>query len=285
MEFLRVVGGRRSIRWFAPDRDVEPEKVQRVLEAARLTGCPGNLQPWRAVVVRQGTLGTADRERLLAANNHQHGQQQAPVWIYWFGDPAAVAPGAFLAQISLGLEVGALASSAGWDTESARAAIEEGVPANEGMAPLHETVHPLPPELAPVLAAQETVGAITTALLAAVNEGLGTGLNILAAPPSAPDVVEVLGVPPRFAPVWLQLLGYPAEDPAGGGARPREPFEALFADGRWGTPLRRDPRVVESLAGEGLIQPEAPQPGRAEELDELSRRFGLAPGRTSTDGG
>jgi hypothetical protein len=45
---MKVVGDRRSIRWFRPLKAVEPAKIQRILEAARMTGCPGNLQPWRA---------------------------------------------------------------------------------------------------------------------------------------------------------------------------------------------------------------------------------------------
>lgn len=276
MEFMRTVGSRRSIRWFRPWQPVAPEQVQRVLEAARLTGCPGNLQPWRAVVVRPGELAAEQRERLLAANNHQRAQEQAPVWIYWFGDPAAVVPGAFIHQIGLGLEVGALGEVAGWDLEAGRAAIERGVPPPAGMPPLDATIHPLPPEAAPYLASQETVGACTTALLAAVAEGLGTCLHIVAAPTRMGDVYEVLGVPAHFVPVWLQLLGHPAERPDGGGARPREPFEALFADGRWGRPLTRDPAVTAALEREGLIQPEAPLPGREEELAHLGRMFGLA---------
>lgn len=118
MEFLRVVGSRRSIRWFRPWQPVEAEKVQRILEAARVTGCPGNLQPWRAIVVTQADLDAGDRDRLLDAANRQRPHEQAPVWIYWFGDASAVAASTFLAQISLGLEVGMLAREAGWDAEA-----------------------------------------------------------------------------------------------------------------------------------------------------------------------
>ena len=53
MEFLKVVGDRRSVRWFRPWEPVDPASVQRILETARWCGCPGNLQPWRAVVVVQ----------------------------------------------------------------------------------------------------------------------------------------------------------------------------------------------------------------------------------------
>jgi nitroreductase len=285
MEFARVVGSRRSIRWFKPWKPVEPGKVQRILEAARLTGCPGNLQPWRAVVVVQADIDPADRERLLDAANRQRAHEQAPVWIYWFADPAAVAPAAFLAQISLGIDIGMLSASAGWSREAARESIEHGTPAPPGMPPLHQTVHGLPPEIAGIVAAQETVGACTVATLAAVNEGLGTCLHVATAPGSASVLFEVLGVPAHFLPGWLQLLGYPAEEPAGGGQRPREPFESLFARGRWGTPLARDPAVAEEMEREGLIQPAAPLPGRAEEIAYLSRMFGYDGGAARPEEG
>jgi nitroreductase len=280
MEFLDVVGSRRSIRWFRPWRTVEPETVQRVLEAARLCGCPGNLQPWRAVVVRQSELDPADRARLIDAAHAQRPVEQAPVWIYWFGDASAAAPRAFLAQVTLGIRVGMLSRDAGWDEEAARAAIEEGVPTPSGMPALHETVHGLPPEIAAVLASQETVGAITVATLAATNEGLGTCLVVPATPTTAAALYEVLGVPPHFVPVWLQLLGYPAEEGRAGGQRPREPFEAMFAEGRWGRPLPRSPQVVAELERERLLQEPAPVPGRAEELAHLARMFGY-PATTS----
>ena len=38
MEFKEVIGRRRSIRFFDPDRPVEREKIQKMLEAARLAG-------------------------------------------------------------------------------------------------------------------------------------------------------------------------------------------------------------------------------------------------------
>jgi nitroreductase len=279
MEFLKVVGDRRSIRWFRPWEAVDPSSIQRILEAARLCGCPGNLQPWRAVVVVQRDLDAAERERLLDAANRQRQHEQAPVWIYWFADVAAVAPGAFCSQIELGLKVGMLAEEAGWDAAAARSSIEDGVPAPLGMPPLHQTVHGLPQEFAVALGMQETNAAITLATLAAVDEGLGTCLLIATAPSAAPSLYEVLGVPETFVPVWLQLLGHPAEAREAGGQRPREPFEALFSIGRWGTPLPRDERVVDDLRQEGLLQEPAPLPGRDEELHHLARMFGYANGR------
>lgn len=274
MEFMETVGSRRSIRWFEPDAAVEPRAVQRILEAARMTGCPGNLQPWRAVVVRQEELESQDRGRLLDAANRQRPHEQAPVWIYWFGDATAVSPQAFLGQITLGVEWGLLPRASGWDEAAARAAIEDGIPPPAGMPPLHQTVHGLPPELAGVVASQETVGAITTATYAAVAEGLATCLQVPCSPETAPALFEVLGVPPHFVPVWLQLLGHSAESRGAGGQRPRESFEDLFAAGRWGNPLRRDPQVAEELRQQGLIQAPAPVPGRDAELAALAEKFG-----------
>jgi nitroreductase len=274
VEFTQVVGSRRSIRWFKPWEPVEPEKVQRILEAARLTGCPGNLQPWRAVVVEQAQIPEEDREALLDAANRQRAHEQAPIWIYWFGDASAVVGSAFLYQIRLGMEVGALAATAGWDAEAAASSIEDGEAAPQGMPPLDTTVHGLPPQMAAAIASQETVGAITIATLAAVDAGLGTCLHIPTSPGGAPALYRVLGVPEHFVPVWLQLVGHPAESPEAGGARPREDYGALFARGRWGEAMPRDPALVERLREEGLLQPEAPLPGRAEELRHLGRMFG-----------
>jgi nitroreductase len=78
MDFLQVVGDRRSIRWYKTWEKVPPEKIQRILEAARLTTCPGNLQPWRAIVVDRDELDEKTREELLSANNWQGAHTQTP---------------------------------------------------------------------------------------------------------------------------------------------------------------------------------------------------------------
>ena len=53
MEFKEAVGKRRSIRHYS-DRPVEMEKIQIILEAARLAPCASNLNILRAVVVERG---------------------------------------------------------------------------------------------------------------------------------------------------------------------------------------------------------------------------------------
>lgn len=55
-------------------------------------------------------------------------------------------------------------------------------------------------------------------------------------------------MPEHFVPVWIQLVGHPAESSGGGGQRPGMSFEELFAAMRWGTPFVRDAAVVEDLA-------------------------------------
>jgi hypothetical protein len=43
---------------------------------------------------------------------------------------------------------------------------------------------------------------------------------------------------------------------------------------RHGQPFTRDPRVVDQLTEEGMIQAPAPLPGREEELRFLARMYG-----------
>ncbi len=86
---------------------------------------------------------------------------------------------------------------------------------------------------------------------------------------------QAFGVPDDWIPIYVMLVGYPAESWEAGGQRPRPPFEELYFEGKYGTPFARDEKVVERLKGAGMIQAPAPLPGRTEELRELARRFGL----------
>lgn len=60
-----------------------------------------------------------------------------------------------------------------------------------------------------------------------------------------------------------------------GGARGRPPFETMFFEGNVGNPFKRDERVVELLKQLKLIQTPGPLPGRLEEINRLTKRFGL----------
>ena len=83
MELREVMGRRRSIRFLLPYKPVEPEKIQRMLEAARIASHWGNVQSLRAVVVFRDTAPEEVRDALLApVSGFQI--RLAPVVIVWF---------------------------------------------------------------------------------------------------------------------------------------------------------------------------------------------------------
>ena len=55
MELREAIGNRRSFRYLDPERPVEIEKVQRMLEAARIASHFGNNNAVRALVVDRKT--------------------------------------------------------------------------------------------------------------------------------------------------------------------------------------------------------------------------------------
>ncbi len=82
MEIYDIIAHRQSDRQYDPNRPVEPEKIQRILEAARLAPSACNAQPWHFIVVDQPELchkvADATASRILAIN---HFTKQAPVHI------------------------------------------------------------------------------------------------------------------------------------------------------------------------------------------------------------
>lgn len=82
MDFLELVSTRQSDRAFDPERGVEKEKIERILEAARLAPSACNAQPWRIIVVDdpelKNSVADATSTRVLGLN---HFTKQAPVHI------------------------------------------------------------------------------------------------------------------------------------------------------------------------------------------------------------
>ena len=78
--FLDLVARRQSDRRFDADRPVEPEKLARIIEAARLAPSACNSQPWHFVVVDDAEIknrvADAAANRVLGMN---HFTKQAPV--------------------------------------------------------------------------------------------------------------------------------------------------------------------------------------------------------------
>ena len=76
MDVLDVIRNRRSVRSYA-DKPVERDKIQRLLEAARLAPSASNRQEWKFVVVREPET----RRKLMEAAYGQKFVGQAPVVI------------------------------------------------------------------------------------------------------------------------------------------------------------------------------------------------------------
>lgn len=80
MDFLELVSSRQSVRAFDPDRAVEREKLDRIIEIARLAPSACNAQPWSFVLVDDPELknkvADATSSRVLGMN---HFTKQAPV--------------------------------------------------------------------------------------------------------------------------------------------------------------------------------------------------------------
>jgi len=78
MEFHKIIATRRSRRAFA-DRPVEPEKIERMIEAARWSPSCANRQPWRFAVVEKGDPRRLALEEALDPGNAW--AKKAPVLI------------------------------------------------------------------------------------------------------------------------------------------------------------------------------------------------------------
>lgn len=258
MEFKQVVGTRRSIRYFEPWRPVEREKIQVMLEAARLASRAVNAPFFRAVVVERDSLTPEQRDSLKTPTTTVN-LELAPVYIFWYADPFAPKRGhRTLRQL---IDVGALNPSHGWSY-----AYVDDVVIPQVLEPIVNNQ-----QAGLALAGCEAGLAICQAMLAAVDEGLGVCLHAF----NTQAAKEILKPPEHLVPLWLLLVGYPAEDPQAGGQRPREPFEEDFFLGSFDRPFPRDSGVVEYLKETKMIQEPAPFPWRRKEISALSRMFGL----------
>jgi len=76
MDVMEAIKKRYSVRSYQ-DRVVEPEKLDGILEAARLAPSASNRQEWRFIVVRDKNI----RQRLMQAAKDQAFVGQAPVVI------------------------------------------------------------------------------------------------------------------------------------------------------------------------------------------------------------
>ncbi len=262
MELREVIGRRRSIRFVRPYQPVEPEKIQRMLEAARIASHWGNVQSLRALVAFRDT---APKKTLDALQGPVVGWQLriAPVVIVWYCDPGAVDQQSD--RLRELMDVGALGFGG---LEVRKKALEEQ------LIPIFDSIRESLKE--PGLNEVDCGQGIAQATLMAYEMGLGT---CCIGTPFGPQIIEALGLPERCRMLLLQTVGYPAEHWEAGGQRPRQPFEDLFQMNTAATPFPRSEEVVEELKQDKLFTRPAPLPFREDELDFLQRALELeAPG-------
>ena len=269
MEFKQVVGDRRAIRFFKPYRPVEKDKVEIILHAARLQCFQANRhQVRKAIVLTRGETPDHVFEGIVNALHNQTMAQLAPVIIVWLIDMSAWEDmRAGLVEL---MDVGALNVEQGWTLQK----VDEGVMKTPEFNVLMGDRH-----FAEWLSAIDVGAGIGSAVLAAVDEGLGTCL----ASGDRDAMRPLLGLPDHVTPAQLQLVGYPAEDPKAGGQRPRAPFESLFFEHRWGSPLPSDPSVVERLTALGMFQEPAPVSWRRAEVEALAKMFDISANTMTKD--
>ncbi len=262
---LQAIGDRRTIRYYDPDRKVEEWKIQAVLQAARLASCQGNINATEAIVVnREECELWDDLEECVSGFNVQMINQSSHI-VFWLTNLNAWYGRANDGLSTLALS-GALTKYHGWNYEFS---MTQTIP----------RLMSFPTERTDQLLRFETGLAVSQAMMCANSLGLGQSLIAFGRKPGG--VQEVFELPPHYMFTWAHVLGYPLEDPKAGGQRPRLKFEKLFHKGSFGTPYVPDPAVDELLREKGMIQEQAPLPGRMEELDALAARFSRDPGVVS----
>jgi nitroreductase len=105
METLEAIKKRASLKTRLSTRDVEEEKIKKVMEAARLAPSARNSQPWRFVVVK----GKENVKNVVTKAFGETNQvvKEAPVLIIAWGNPSddVIADGKELYLFDIGLAV------------------------------------------------------------------------------------------------------------------------------------------------------------------------------------
>jgi len=78
---IKEINTRRSIRKYM-DKPVDDEKIQQLLESARLAPSGSNTQPWHFIVVKSDS----GRQKLSEASHNQSWMLSAPVFIVCVAD-------------------------------------------------------------------------------------------------------------------------------------------------------------------------------------------------------
>ena len=272
MDYFRVLGSRRSVRYFDPDRPVERDKIETIGHATRLASRAMNV-PWgKGVVVYRDALTEEERNGLKTPFAGVE-FDLAPVYLLWYSDLAAredALQGVHYPTVPSGAlqDVAVYGPPHGWSQRYVERVV-------------------VPQVLMPGLGNRvrggnaDTGMALMQGYLAAVDEGLGACL----VPFDEAGARRVVDVPEYFEPAAALLIGYPAESPEAGGQRPHGAWEECFFDADTNTPFPRDSKVTAKLEEAGLLQTAAPLPWRDDEVRALSRGLGLAGGGVEAPSG
>lgn len=273
MEVKRVLGNRRSIRYYLPFRPVERAKIQKMLEAARRASCVGNVTVARAIVIWKERASAELLKAITPPLGYQQ-MQTAPVFILWYHDTMSYEVNKWIDDLKNLAEQRRI----GEDVERTKEIIERSLRPAFGASWQQMAVAPL--------AFMDVGQAVAQATIVAWDEGLGT---CLMSSPRLEQIGKLLNLPETAIPVCLMSVGYPAESWEAGGQTSKRPFCELFFEMEYGKPFAEDPAVIEELKREGLIQQPAPLPWREAELRYLSHALNLewqlaVPSAASTDG-
>jgi nitroreductase len=256
MELREVIGRRRSIRFLLPHRPVEREKIQRMLEAARLASHWGNINSLRAIVVERDQA-PQDVIEALPSPVGGYQIQLAPVVIVWYIETEATDHAAD--RIRELVDVGAVGYG-----DNKRKVVEET------LAPMFDAMGDVVKQ--PGMGEIDCGQGIAQATLMAFEQGLGTCCLGTANPD---NIRRKLGLPDSCRVLVTQTVGYPAETPEAGGQRPRLPFEKLFQLNGYDNPFPRSQEVVAELERDAMIQTPAPLAWREAELEYLRQALDL----------
>lgn len=260
MELKEVIGRRRSMRFLRPYKPVEREKIQKMLEAARLASFWGNVQALDAVVIERETASQELIDALptgTAIGGFQF--RTAPVCIIWYLNWDRI-PNQDKRLHEL-VDAGAL----GVNPEKSHKYLDDVlIPFFEGAIEGIKDGG---------ITEVDCGQGIAQATLVAYEEGLGT---CVLAGFVGKKLKRILGIPDNGKILLLQTVGYPMEDPQAGGQRPKLPFEDKFHLNKVGNPFPRNEAVVEELKAAKMICETAPLPYRRAELQTLQEIYGLS---------
>ncbi len=261
---LQAIGDRRTYRYYDPTRTVEDWKIDTMLNAARLASCQGNINCTEAIVVTKDSELWDDIEECVSGFNVQIINQSSHL-IFWLTNLNAWYGRANDGLSTLALS-GALTKYHGWNYEFT---MTQTVP----------RLMSFPVERTDQLLRFESGLAVAQSVLA--GQAIGVNSSLIAFGRKPNGINEVFGLPAHYKFTWGHAVGYALEDAKAGGQRVRMKFEKLFSNDEMGKPRHMADGLLEALQAKGMVQEQAPLPGRFEEIERLGVQFDRDPGVVS----